>query len=180
MVEENGAEQVYRLITDLVDITLFPALLLAQEYHKRWEAENTLDELKTHLNGRSTPIRSKKPREVVQEIYGWLLAHFCLRCLMFRAASEAGISPLRLGFTGTLRVIRRAVSQFQQADEAEIPLFFGWLILEILEHQIPLKQSRVNPRVIKKTRCKFPSAKPFHRGQGTQRQQLSFAIFHAT
>lgn len=66
-----------------------------------WEAENALDELKTHLNGRSTPIRSKKPREVVQEIYGWLLAHFGLRCLMFRAASEAGISPLRLGFTGT-------------------------------------------------------------------------------
>jgi hypothetical protein len=179
VIAENGTEQVYRLITDLVDITLFPALLLAQEYHFRWQAENTLDELKTHLNSRSTPIRSKKPREVVQEIYGWLLAHFGVRCLMFRAASQAGISPLRFGFTGTLRVIRRAVSQFQQAGSAEIPLFFSWLILEILEHKIPPRQQRVNPRVIKKTRCKFPSAKPFHRGQGTQRQQLSFAIFHA-
>jgi hypothetical protein len=35
VIEENGTEQVYRLITDLVDITLFPALLLAQEYHNR-------------------------------------------------------------------------------------------------------------------------------------------------
>ncbi len=26
-IEENGTEQVYRLITDLVDIALFPALL---------------------------------------------------------------------------------------------------------------------------------------------------------
>ncbi len=32
---------VYRLITDLIDIALFPALLLAREYHLRWEAENT-------------------------------------------------------------------------------------------------------------------------------------------
>jgi CHAT domain-containing protein len=36
VIEENGTEQVYRLITDLVDITLFPALLLAQEYHNRF------------------------------------------------------------------------------------------------------------------------------------------------
>lgn len=85
----------------LMDVTLFPALLLAQEYHSRWEAENTLDELKTHLNGRKTPIRSKNPREVVQEISGWLLAHYCVRCLMFQAASEVGISPICLGFTGT-------------------------------------------------------------------------------
>jgi len=44
-----------------MDIALFPALLLAQEYHQRWEVENTIDEFKTHLNGRKTPIRSLKP-----------------------------------------------------------------------------------------------------------------------
>lgn len=36
-----------------------------------WEIENTIDELKTHLNGRKTPIRSLKTREVVQEVYGF-------------------------------------------------------------------------------------------------------------
>lgn len=88
VIEENGTEQVYRLITDLVDIALFPALLLAREYHMRWEIENTLDELKTHLNSRKTPIRSKTPRLVVQEIYGWLLAHWAVRCLMFKAGER--------------------------------------------------------------------------------------------
>ena len=34
-IEEKGEEQTYRLITDLVDITGFPALLMAQEYHQR-------------------------------------------------------------------------------------------------------------------------------------------------
>lgn len=94
VIEENGTEKVYRLITNLMDISTFPALLLAQEYHQRWEAENTLDELKVHLNGRKTPIRSKNPREVVQEIYGWVLGHYCIRCLMFQSAAIEGISSL--------------------------------------------------------------------------------------
>ena len=67
VIEENGTELVYRLITDLTDITLFPALLLAREYHQRWELENMLSELKTYLNARKTPIRSKKPR--LKEIF---------------------------------------------------------------------------------------------------------------
>jgi IS4 transposase len=34
--------------------------LLATKYHQRWEAENTMDELKTYLNRRKTPTRSLK------------------------------------------------------------------------------------------------------------------------
>lgn len=85
--------------------------------------ENTIDELKVHLNGRKTPIRSLNPREVVQEVYGWLLGHWAVRFLMFTAATEANIAPLRLSFTGTLRIIRRAVPKFQRLPENELPLF---------------------------------------------------------
>jgi Transposase DDE domain len=177
VIEQDGTTKVYRLITDLMDITTFPALLLAQEYHQRWEIENTLDELKVHLNGRKTPIRSKNPREVIQEIYGWLLGHYCIRCLMFKSATESGISPLRLSFTGSMRVVRRAIPQFQQAPLLEIKVFFNWLIQEISDQKIPPPQHRVNPRVVKKSRSKFKSRKRCHRGNGTPRQQLSFLIF---
>lgn len=47
IIQLEGEEVIYRLITDLMDIQKFPALVLAQEYHSRWEIENTLDELKT-------------------------------------------------------------------------------------------------------------------------------------
>jgi hypothetical protein len=110
----------YRLITSLLNIELFAATLLAVEYHQRWEIENTIDEIKTHLNGRKTPIRSGNPREVVQEVYGWLLGHWAVRFLMFQAASEANIAPLRLSFTGTLRVIRRALPKFQRLQIEEL------------------------------------------------------------
>lgn len=122
-IDSDGQQQSYRLITSLMDIALFPALFLAAEYHQRWEIENTIDELKTHLLGRKTPIRSLKPREVVQEIYGWLLGHYAVRCLMFTAAQQAGISPLRLGFTGALKVIRRAISDFQDTQPEQLPFF---------------------------------------------------------
>jgi hypothetical protein len=107
----------------LLDPTLYPALLLASEYHQRWEVENTIDELKTHRLGRKTPIRSLNPREVVQEVYGWLLGHWAVRCLMFQAAQQAGISSLRLGFTGTLKVIRSAIPEFQNAPTEQLPFF---------------------------------------------------------
>ncbi len=116
-------QQTYRLISSLMNIAVFPALLLATEYHQRWEIENTIDEFKTHLNGRKTPLRSLKPREVGQEIYGWLLGHYVVRCFMFTAAQQAGISPLRLGFTGTLKVFRRAIPDFQDVQLEQLPFF---------------------------------------------------------
>lgn len=179
VVEENGTEKVYRLITDLMDISTFPALLLAREYHQRWEAENTLDELKVHLNGRKTAIRSKNPREVIQEIYGWLLGYYCIRLTMFQSAAVGGISPLHLSFTGSLRVIRRAIPLFQQnvGSSQNINIYFSWLIDEILDLKIPSPQNRSNPRVVKKTRSKFKSKKRHHRNNSTPRQQLSFQIF---
>ncbi|WP_442942538.1 IS4 family transposase [Nostoc sp.] len=122
-IDTDGEAQIYRLITSLRDITLFPALLLATEYHRRWEVENTIDELKVHLLGRKTLIRSLNPREVVQEIYGWLLGHWAVRSLMFQVAESAHISPFRLSFTGTLNVIRRSVPKFQRLQPEEFPFF---------------------------------------------------------
>lgn len=121
---ENPTEQLtYRLITSLLDIEKFPAELLAKEDHQRWEVENTIDELKVHLLGRKTPVRSQKPREVVQEIYGWLFGHWSVRVLMFQAATTAGVPPLRLSFTSTLRVIRRAIPKFQDLQPDDLPFF---------------------------------------------------------
>lgn len=89
----DSEPQIYRLITSLTDTALFPALLLATEDHRRWEVENTIDELRVHLLRRKTLIRSLNPREVVQEVYGWLLGHWAVRYLMFQVAQSARISP---------------------------------------------------------------------------------------
>jgi hypothetical protein len=110
-------DEHYRLVTSLLDPVQAPATLLALEYHQRWEIESTLDELKVHqIDRRPAPhVRSRHPREVVQEIYGLVLAHRAIRCLMAEAAARATLDPDRLSFTGTLRLLRRAIPRCQRA-----------------------------------------------------------------
>jgi hypothetical protein len=115
--------QRYRLVTSLLDERTFPAEQLAAAYHERWEVETTLDELKVHQWAHPRPLRSQHPREVVQELYGLLLAHLAIRTLMHQAALRQGLDPDRLSFTGALRVLRRAIPRAQRTQPDRFPLF---------------------------------------------------------
>ncbi len=86
------------------------------------------------------------------------------------------IGLLRLSFVGSLRVIRRAIPEFQRQinNQLDINTYYSWLIAEISDLEIPLRQHRSNPRVVKKARSKFKSKKRSHRNHGTPRQQLSW------
>ncbi len=112
----------YRLITSLLDERAFPAEQLAAAYRERWEIEAALDELKVHQWAHPRPLRSKRPRELVQEVYGLLLAHLAIRTVMPRAALREGIDPDRLSCTGALRVLRRAIPRAQRTPPGRLPL----------------------------------------------------------
>jgi DDE family transposase/transposase IS4-like protein len=112
----------YRLVTSLLDHGAFPADTLAATYHERWEVETALAEVKVHQWAHPRPLRSQRPREVVQEAYGLLLAHLAVRTLMYQAALRDGVDPDRLSFTGALRVLRRAIPRAQRAAPKRPPL----------------------------------------------------------
>jgi hypothetical protein len=112
----------YRLVTSLLDPSAFPAADLAATYHERWEVETALAEVKVHQWAHPRPLRSKRPREVVQEVYGLLLAHLAIRTLMYQAARRDGVDPDRLSFTGALRVLRRAIPRAQRTAPKHLPL----------------------------------------------------------
>ena len=112
-VEGAGTKHLYRLITTLLDHTKMPAKELANLYHERWEAENILDELKTHLRGGThIRLRSKTPDLVHQEFYGMLCAHFAIRGIMHEAALAINEDPDKLSFTHTIHVLRRKIPVF--------------------------------------------------------------------
>ncbi|MBW4642713.1 MAG: hypothetical protein KME23_06885 [Goleter apudmare HA4340-LM2] len=52
------------------------------------------------------------------------------------------------------------------------------VLTEILDEQIPELEGRSNPRVVKKTRAKFPSKKPIHRTQTAKLQTLTFSVIN--
>lgn len=104
-------EPGYRLVTTILSPQQAPAAELAALYHDRWEIENSLDELKTHLRGPQIVLRSKTPALVQQEFYGLLMAHFAIRALMHEAALQAEEDPDRLSFLHAVRVVQRKIAQ---------------------------------------------------------------------
>ena len=130
-------------------------------YHERWEEEVAIDEAKTHLRN-SPKLRSHSPAGVVQEIYGLLIAHFVIRKLAFEAAAEAGVSPRRISFTGTINVLRVSLVEAPRSPA----LFQAWyknLISEISLQVLEPRRNRINPRVIKRPQSKWPKKRQKHR-----------------
>ena len=105
-------EEIYRLVTTILEPGRAPAEELAAIYHERWAVETSFDELKTHLRAGKLTLRSKTPDLIRQEFYGLLMAHFAIRGLMHEAALTGDIDPDRLSFTHSVRVIRRKMTQF--------------------------------------------------------------------
>jgi hypothetical protein len=105
------SQEVYRLITTILDPEQAPAQELAALYHERWEIEIMLDELKTHLRGAQIVLRSKTPELVRQEFYGLLMAHYAIRGLMHEAALKADEDPDRISFVHSVRVVQRGMAR---------------------------------------------------------------------
>jgi len=109
--DTTGAQIRYRLLTTLLDCKSAPALELAALYHERWEVESVFDELKTHLHQRRRVLRSKKADLVRQEFYGWVLAHYAVRWLMYSGAIAHDVEPRRLSFVANVQLLRREQPQ---------------------------------------------------------------------
>jgi hypothetical protein len=103
----DGSGELIALITTITDPALASAEELARAYCQRWEEETGNDQLKTHLRGPGSLLRSKSPGMVRQEIYGYLLTHYAISALICQAATEADIDPDRVKFLRTARIIRR-------------------------------------------------------------------------
>lgn len=155
----------YRLITDVLDHTLYPAFTLALTYHERWEVENLIDEVKTHMDLEHHPFRSKRPLGVRQEFYGLLIAHFVVRGLMHASAVEADLDPDRLSFVHALRVLDRYLPDCQRASDAELPRLATWIRYELRECLLPPRRHRCNPRAVKQRRSRFAPKRANARGR---------------
>lgn len=170
--DRPGHGEEHRLLTTLLDETPDPAGGLVELYHVRWEQELAIDELKTHQRERPGPdavLRSRTPAGVVQEVYALLLAHYVIRALMHEAARGKAISPLRLSFTATLKILRCRLPQCPRAErgherghERELRRWWRDLLAEVAQETLPPRRNRINPRVIKRKMSNWKKKRPQH------------------
>lgn len=158
-----GHGQRRRLITSLLNEVAYPAHTLACAYHERWEVEITIDEMDTHQRQPKKPLRSRTPWGVLQELYGVLIAHYCVRKVMHDAAVQADLDPDRLSFTKSLRILRSAVFEFQIVSQVQKSLLYDRILKDIAHAKLPERDDRSNPRVIKRKMSNFDKKRDKHR-----------------
>jgi Insertion element 4 transposase N-terminal/Transposase DDE domain len=165
--QRAGHGERHRLLTNLFDPELFPALELACGYHERWEAELVFDEQKTHLDprrpGKAAHFRSQTPAGVEQELYALSLGHFVVRALMLEAAQEVHLDVDRLSFTGCLRILQARLPECDSTTPLRLEHWYRLLLEEMAQERIEPRRNRVNPRVVKRKMSKFAKKCPKHR-----------------
>jgi hypothetical protein len=157
-----GYGEAHRLVTTLLDPDAYPILDLICAYHERWEVEITIDEIDTHQRLLPGPLRSLKPVGVIQELYGLLIAHYLVRVLMHEAAQQAGLDPDRLSFVGAIRVLQKAVPEFQMTAPEQLPALYQRLLRDMARKRLPTRRLRTNPRVVKRKMSNFKLKRAQH------------------
>ncbi len=158
----GAGEQVYRLVTTLLDPFAYPAKEVAVLYHERWHVEVVIDETRTHLRLSARTLRSLTPEGVLQEIYALLLAHTVVRTLMLQAAEQAQIAPTQLSFTETIRIMDESLIPLGLVSPPRRQYMVEQLIREIGQQRLLKQPVRIQARVVKRVRSRYERKKPEH------------------
>jgi len=115
-------------------------------YHRRWEAETTLSEIKV-TQGMDGAFRSRTTEGIGFEVAGHLLLYFLMRCQMVEAALAAGVPPLRLSYKGALEDVQDMRETLLRVDERTAQrVLLPRLLEQIGSHLVPLRPGRHYPR----------------------------------
>ena len=101
-----GSDEVYRLVTTILDPTRAPAKELAALYRERWDIEGFFKQIKSIQLNSEKIFRSKSPDGVRQEFWAHLAVHYATMCVQVDAADQAKLDPDRISHKNTVRVIR--------------------------------------------------------------------------
>jgi hypothetical protein len=121
-------------------------MLDAGLYHRRWEIETLFCELKVR-QGMQRSLRSRTAEGITFEVAGHMLLYLLTRWLMFEAAEEHGVSPLRISFTQALREVNDIRHALLLADPQRVRrVLLPRLLWRIAQHLVPLRPGRHYPR----------------------------------
>ncbi len=140
------------VITTLVDPKEYSAETIAELYGYRWNVELDIRDIKQTLN--MDHMRCKTPAMVRKEFWATLLAYNLIRRIICAAAMAHEKSPRRISFTRTCATILAAWSNLTLGlYGAEC---IRRLLSEIASLVVPDRPGRIEPRVLKRRRHRYP------------------------
>jgi transposase IS4-like protein/DDE family transposase len=105
----DGKDELYRLVTTIVDTEQAPAKELAALYHERWDVEGFFKQIKSVQLNANRIFRSKSPDGVRQEFWAHLAVHYATVRIVVDAARHANLDPDRISHKNTVRIIRSRI-----------------------------------------------------------------------
>lgn len=106
---QDGKDELYRLVTTILDPKQAPAKELALLYHERWDVEGFFRQIKSAQLNATRIFRSKSPDGVRQEFWAHLAVHYATTRIMVDAAHHADLDPDRISHKNAVRIIRSRI-----------------------------------------------------------------------
>jgi Transposase DDE domain len=121
-------------------------VLIEGLYHRRWEIETSLKELKV-FQGMDGKLRSRTPEGIAYEVAGHIVLYLLIRWLMVEAAKAHDADPLRLSFTGARNELLDMSHALLTSSRQRVATVLLPLLLErIASHRVASRPSRHYPR----------------------------------
>lgn len=144
--------QSITVVTTLLDPKEYSAEAIAELYGYRWNVELDIRQIKQTLN--LDHLRCKTPAMVRAEFWTTLLAYNLIRRVICTAAIEHGKIPRRISFTRTCATILAAWSTLCLGHYHAKAL--KTLLAQIASLETPDRPGRIEPRVLKRRRHRYP------------------------
>lgn len=154
----EGSDEVYRLITNLLDPTTAPAEELARLYTERWEIETSYKELKTHQI-QALPLRSLTEDGVRQEFWAHCVLYNINRQLVYQAAMAiAQRDPDRISFTLAKDAVDRSAERGIGLKVSRLRAAVQQAVGELtMGRALVSRRPRSCPRIVRRKGHKYPS-----------------------
>jgi len=148
--------KTYSIFSSLTDNMKYPYESVISVYVERWEIELGYREIKQTMLHSSITLRSKKPKMVIQEVWGLLLAYNLVRIAMIDAVKNEEITPNRLSFSHCSRHVFIFFLTTSIRSAGKLPVRYNDLMETLKLFALPDKRTdRKFPREVRKRPSKY-------------------------
>jgi hypothetical protein len=145
------------IVTTLTDAEAYTKEDIAELYGFRWNAELDILQIKQTLH--LDHVRCKTPAMVRRELWVTLLAYNLIRKVIATSAAVHHKQPRRLSFTFACQMILASWMLLSTGSCRDSKALYDMMLAHMAAHEVADRPGRIEPRVLKRRRERYPLMK---------------------